>query len=86
MEQTGPTKRNTLLATGQVPDLMKASPVDVRDFAGPKILTPIMPLVEQYAPNLKRYMEAYPNWSGGKLTACSTTCLKSTSTGPSMPR
>lgn len=62
-----PTKRNTLLATGQVPDLMKASPVDVRDFAGPKILTPIMPLVEQYAPNLKRYMEAYPELERWKL-------------------
>jgi putative aldouronate transport system substrate-binding protein len=53
-------KQKTLLATGQVPDLMDASPQDIRDFADPKVLTPIMPLIEEHAPNLKRYLEAYP--------------------------
>lgn len=57
------TKQQTMLATAQVPDIMRASAGDVRDFADPAILHPIMPLIDKYAPNLKRYMEAYPEIS-----------------------
>jgi len=53
-------KQQTMLATDQVPDIMRAGPEDVRDFADPAILQPIMPLVDKYAPNLKRYLETYP--------------------------
>lgn len=53
-------KSQLWLATGQVPDLMLADVGSIRDYAHPSVLRPIMPLVEQHGPNLKKYLEAYP--------------------------
>ena len=53
-------KMNTWLATNTVPDIMEVwNPEDVRYFAASALL-PIMPLVDEYGPNLKRYLEAQP--------------------------
>lgn len=59
-----PAKQKTLLATGQVPDIMGVSNAgEIRDFAKPSVLQPIMPLIEKHAPNLKRYLQAYPEFA-----------------------
>jgi len=55
-----PGKLRVWLATKQVPDLTRATVADVRDFADPSVLQPLMPLLDKYGPNLKRYMEANP--------------------------
>ncbi len=59
-----PAKQKTLLATGQVPDIMGVSNAgQIRDFARPSVLHPIMPLIDKYAPDLKRYLQAYPEFA-----------------------
>lgn len=56
-------KQKTLLATAQVPDIMGVGNAGaIRDFARPSLLQPIMPLIDKYGPNLKRYIEAYPEF------------------------
>lgn len=58
-----PAKQKTLLATAQVPDIMGVGNAgEIRDFAKPSVLRPIMPLIEKYGPNLKRYLAAYPEF------------------------
>ncbi len=51
-------KQQLWLSTKQVPDLLHVnSPDQLRDFAKPDIILPIMPLVDKYAPHLKQYIE-----------------------------
>jgi putative aldouronate transport system substrate-binding protein len=54
------TKLKLWMSTKQVPDIIYAGFNDIRDFADPSVFMPVMPLVEQYAPNVKKYLEAYP--------------------------
>jgi len=78
------TKRNMLLATNQVPDMMRIGSGigTIMDYADPSVLTSLMPLIDQYAPNVKKYVEAMsymPRYFlGGALYAlpCETYNLK----------
>jgi len=60
-------KRKVWLATNQVPDLMRASGGDIRDYAGEGVILPYMPLINKYAPNLKRYIDTYPDIAKMKI-------------------
>jgi len=64
-------KEKIWLSTKQVPDVIQVTTEEIRDYASPSVLKPVMPLVNQYAPNIKRYMEAYPDMKklaiGGEL-------------------
>ena len=62
-----PAKMQVWLATNQVPDLMRAGPGDIRDYAGEGVILPIMPLIDKYAPNLKRYIDTYPEIAKMKI-------------------
>jgi putative aldouronate transport system substrate-binding protein len=53
-------KVNVWLASNQVPDLMRAEIAEIRDYASPSVLHPILPLLDQYGPNLRKYMDANP--------------------------
>ena len=53
-------KMQVWLATNQVPDLMQAGLGDIRDYADQGVILPYMPLINEYAPNLKRYIDTYP--------------------------
>ena len=52
-------KQKVWMATKQVPDIMKSGFNDIRDYADPAILKPVTPLIDQYGPNLKKYLDAY---------------------------
>lgn len=52
-------KQQVWMATQQVPDLMQAPFNSIRDFADPTVFAPVLPLIDQYAPNLKKYMETH---------------------------
>jgi len=52
-------KQQVWMATQQVPDLMHAGFNGIRDFADPTVFAPVLPLIDQYAPNLKRYMATH---------------------------
>ncbi|MBV7337560.1 extracellular solute-binding protein [Chloroflexi bacterium TSY] len=54
------TKRQLWLSTDQVPDLMRATLADIRDFAGDGVIQPLNDLIDEHAPNIKRYVETYP--------------------------
>ena len=56
-----PTKEKLWMSTKQVPDLMYAAFVDLPDYASPSVFQPILPLVDKYAPNLKKYFASYPD-------------------------
>jgi ABC-type glycerol-3-phosphate transport system substrate-binding protein len=55
-----PAKQKVWLATKQVPDLMHCNNTQIRDFAKPEVLRPLTPLIEKYAPNLKKYIADNP--------------------------
>ena len=55
-----PAKQKVWLATKQVPDLMHCNNTQIRDYAKPEVLAPLTPLIEKYAPNLKRYIADNP--------------------------
>lgn len=52
-------KQKIWMSTKQVPDLMKSSFNSMRDYANPGTFKPVLPLIEKYGPNLKRYLDAY---------------------------
>ena len=54
------TKLKLWMSTKQVPDVVYAGFNDIRDFANPSVFQPVLPLVEKYAPNVKKYLETYP--------------------------
>jgi len=55
------------MATNQVPDLASAGIAEVRDYGDSGVILPFSPLVDKYAPNIKRYLEDTPEI--GKLKA-----------------
>lgn len=54
------SKQKLWLASKQIPDLMQCTNVQIRDYSKPEILQPLTPLIEKYAPNLKRYLADNP--------------------------
>jgi len=53
------TKQKVWMATKQVPDVMRAGFNDIRDYADPSVFKPVLPLIDKYGPNLKKYLGAY---------------------------
>jgi putative aldouronate transport system substrate-binding protein len=49
------------MATKQVPDIMRAGFNDIRDYAQPAVFQPLLPLIDKYGPNIKKYLAAYPD-------------------------
>lgn len=57
------TKRQTLLATNQAPDLMYVNNIEqVRDFLGDAVLLPLDELIADNAPNVERYLASNPQF------------------------
>jgi ABC-type glycerol-3-phosphate transport system substrate-binding protein len=54
------TKLKLWMSTKQVPDIIYAAFNDIRDYADPSVFMPVLPLVDKHAPNIKKYLEAYP--------------------------
>lgn len=52
-------KQKIWMSTKQVPDLMKSGFNAIRDYANPGTFKPVLPLIDKYGPNLKRYLDAY---------------------------
>ena len=55
------TKQKLWMSTKQVPDLMYSAFSALPDYALPSVFQPIQPLVDKYAPNIKKYFAAYPD-------------------------
>lgn len=54
-------KQKVWMATKQVPDIMRSAFYEIRDYAQPTVFLPLQPLIDKYAPNLKKYLAAYPD-------------------------
>jgi putative aldouronate transport system substrate-binding protein len=54
-------KQKIWMATKQVPDIMRTDLNDIRDFANPAVFQPVLPLIDKYAPNLKKYLNSRAN-------------------------
>lgn len=54
------TKLRLWMSTKQVPDVVFAGFNDIRDFANPSVFAPVLPLIEKAGPNLKKYLNSYP--------------------------
>lgn len=54
-------KLQVWMATKQVPDIVRAGFSEIRDYADPSVFRPVLPLIEEYGPNLKKYLSAYPD-------------------------
>jgi putative aldouronate transport system substrate-binding protein len=54
------TKRNLLLATNQVPDILEMGLAQAQDFADSGAIAPLMDLIDEYAPNAKALVESEP--------------------------
>lgn len=54
-------KQKVWMATKQVPDIMRAGFNDIVDYADPSVFQPVLPLIDKYGPNLKKYLGAYPD-------------------------
>ncbi len=52
-------KQQVWMATQQVPDIMNAPFNSIRDFADPSVFVPVMPLIEEHAPNLQKFMATH---------------------------
>lgn len=58
------TKQQTLLATNQAPDLMYVSNLtDIREYTTEGVLTPLLALINEHAPNIQRYLASNPQFS-----------------------
>jgi putative aldouronate transport system substrate-binding protein len=55
------TKLKLWMSTKQVPDLVRAGFNDIRDFANPSVFMPVLPLIDKAGPNLKNYLNSYPD-------------------------
>jgi putative aldouronate transport system substrate-binding protein len=55
------TKFKLWMSTKQVPDVVRAGFNDIRDFANPSVFMPVLPLIDKYGPNLKNYLNSYPD-------------------------
>ncbi len=54
-------KQKVWMATKQAPDLMRSTFGAIRDYADPGVFKPVLPLIDKYGPNLKKYLASYPN-------------------------
>ncbi len=52
-------KQQVWMATAQVPDIMQAPFNTIRDFADPSVFMPVLPLIEEHAPNLQKFMATH---------------------------
>lgn len=58
------TKQQTLLATNQVPDLMYVANLpQIREYTTEGVLTPLLGLINEHAPNIQRYLASNPQFS-----------------------
>jgi putative aldouronate transport system substrate-binding protein len=55
------SKLQVLLATGQIPDIISAERSHIEQFAGSGVVEPLNDLIDQYAPNVKAFLESDPN-------------------------
>ncbi|MCI3920094.1 extracellular solute-binding protein [Paenibacillus sp. TRM 82003] len=61
-------KRNLVLAGGDYPDVFYSSRLtaaEVAKYGGQGILVPLNDMIDEYAPNIKKLMEQYPNLKKG---------------------
>ena len=54
-------KLKVWLATNQMPDLAAADVGDIQDYADSGVILPQLPLINEHAPNLKRYIDDNPD-------------------------
>jgi len=57
-------KLNVWMATGQVPDIVRAGFTQIRDFADPDVFKPVLPLIDAHGPNLTKFLGAHPDVVG----------------------
>jgi len=82
------SKQTLWMSTKQVPDLMYSSFTAMRDYANPGVFKAVLPLIDKYGPNLKRYLEAYANdvkrmKFGGDLFIVPATSMRTKRLAPS---
>ncbi|MEF3302354.1 extracellular solute-binding protein [Paenibacillus sp. GYB003] len=53
-------KKKTLIATNNIPDVLHVTRADITNYAGTGIFLNLSPLIDQYAPNFKKRLEAEP--------------------------
>ena len=54
------TKRNLMLATGQMPDILRVDIQQAQDFADSGVMMPLMDMIDEHAPNLQSMIEQVP--------------------------
>lgn len=53
-------KKRTLIATNNIPDIIRVDPADIKEYAHTGIFLPVSDYIDKYAPNFKKLMQQEP--------------------------